>query len=961
MSYNNANFGDHDHKNISVNRYFRGFLLVLGLLVTCSYVHGQQNIVIQVTDTQEQPVESALVLHKPGNQSSLTSVTGHISIDVSGSLSDTFRIYALGYQRVEYILRINMARDTVQIILEPDPLQLDAVVVTGSYTEGAKFNTSSAITTQTGVQITRQAPSGTADILGTVPGVFADASAGDVFTRVYSRGISASAEDDIGWYYVSLQEDGLPVTSVHYTYFGPDFFFRNDLTVSKLEAVRGGISSIMAPNAPAGIFHFLSGSGGEKLQGRLALSVASQGDGNGMYRIDGLIGGPAFKNKWRYHVGGFYRYDEGPRNTDIIWGRGGQLKANLSRTWDKADIRFYAKYLDDQVNRYTGVAASNWNDPEPAFRQDFNTTALLLPKTEAPVPDARDGGVSILDFTTDKGIQTRELALGLQARMQLPKGWELRNALKYSKKSALWNTTIANQPLGLENFLAYFLSGYDNPWGEVVFRDARTQAEVARVNNLGALNAFAGLPPDFEYLNGALPFDAVMGIAPWQKDDELEEIMHQLVIAKDLGKHSIHVGSFFAFADVRPFTQASYAYATYAPEPVMLSVTLENPGGPPIQLSDDQGVANYAGLLYQNGDITATQLAVFLHDQFRISPELTLDGGMRYEYIRHNGDKDRYMPVDVEGGMDGDPATGYDQSSLVATGEVDEFDYSYRHLSTSVGANYRFTDAAALFARLTFGHKAPELNYYLNNFPNLPVDQEATTQRVIQGEVGGKVQSGGIHLFSTFFWSRLDRVPFSEFVFDQSGQGGLFFTPVQLNQTTTYGLELESVFLLSRAFEVNMHATLQQGSANKYTLYDAAGTTETEDDAIIDYSGNTLPHTPAVMLSVMPRYVKGSFDCFAKWNYMGRREGNISNGVELPGFHLFDMGMGFRVTEHVRFSGTIRNLFNGTGIMNFFGPNMFGSNANAATPEYVAGNPSDTFVVFPVPPRRIFLKAEFDF
>ena len=45
---------------------------------------------------------------------------------------------------------------------------------------------------------------GTADILSNAPGIFADASTGEVFSRVFSRGVSLSAEDDIGWFYNSL-------------------------------------------------------------------------------------------------------------------------------------------------------------------------------------------------------------------------------------------------------------------------------------------------------------------------------------------------------------------------------------------------------------------------------------------------------------------------------------------------------------------------------------------------------------------------------------------------------------------------------------------------------------------------------------------------------------------------------------------------------------------------------------
>ena len=55
------------------------------------------------------------------------------------------------------------------------------------------------------------------------------------------------------------------------------------------------------------------------------------------------------------------------------------------------------------------------------------------------------------------------------------------------------------------------------------------------------------------------------------------------------------------------------------------------------------------------------------------------------------------------------------------------------------------------------------------------------------------------------------------------------------------------------------------------------------------------------------------------------------------------------------------NLFNSTGLLNFFGPNEFGSNANAATADFIDQNPNASFVVFPISPRSIFFKVGYDF
>jgi len=52
-------------------------------------------------------------------------------------------------------------------------------------------------------------------------------SLGEIRNTVYSRGVSVGSNDGAsGYYYVSLQEDGLPVTNATFGNYGPDYFYR---------------------------------------------------------------------------------------------------------------------------------------------------------------------------------------------------------------------------------------------------------------------------------------------------------------------------------------------------------------------------------------------------------------------------------------------------------------------------------------------------------------------------------------------------------------------------------------------------------------------------------------------------------------------------------------------------------------------------------------------------------------
>jgi len=426
-----------------------------------------------------------------------------------------------------------------------------------------------------------------------------------------------------------------------------------------------------------------------------------QGESNPLVRYDLNLGGLLANNGLSYNIGGFYRYDQGARNTAITWENGGQVKANVTKKTNNGFIKIYAKYLNDKVNRYQGLAATNWRDPQAAFGQDFNNTALNLPKLSTNISDGRvaeNDATATYAYDTDDGVRTKDIALGLDISHAV-NGWTIRSNFKVSDKSADWNATIANQPLGLEGLFPYLLSGIDPtfqniPLGQVVFRDANSNDVLARVNNLGILNIFQGQPASFEYLEGSLPNDAVLGIAPWKKIDEATEFMEQLTISKQIDNHSITGGAYFAYSSVESFTSASFAYATYENEPRNLYVTLENEGSPVIELSDRAGISNYGGLLYNRGDAKITQFAVFLNDNIQATDKLTIDAGLRYERISHEGEKDRSLPTFAPGGIDGDETTAFNNSVLLA-GQRDPFDFNYDYLSWSLGLNYLLTEDIA--------------------------------------------------------------------------------------------------------------------------------------------------------------------------------------------------------------------------------------------------------------------------
>lgn len=918
-------------------------------------IFGQVKVSGKIITSSASPVENAAILLNPSNIGTTSNASGEFTFSNITSGSYTISVKILGYKTLIKEIEVKNLDINLDLVLEEDILNLESVVVIGTFDPRLSLESSTSISVLKQKDIQETFPQGTAGLLQNIAGTFTDTSAGEIYTKVYTRGVSASAEDDMGWYYVSLQEDGLPVSLIQHSYYSPDLFHRTDLMTERVEAIRGGSSAITAMNAPGGIYNFQSKGIRQEFGGEVEISRGFLGGDNAMERVDVVLGG-TLGNDWFFNIGGHYRRDDGPRDNDFTFSKGGQLKFNIIKKTDRGSLKFYGKYLNDRTNRYTGVAATNWENPTPAFGQNFNNTSLLMPNFNATIPDGRNlDNNSTFDFNPTQGVLAKDIAFGFDFSRELGNDWSLKNNVKFSSKKANWQTSISNAFGTLNGFLPYFLSDNQFRIGEFVFSDAKSGTEIARVDNSGIA---IGQP--FQYVNGSLPNDAIMGTSAWYKDNTADELMNQMVIRKKTKNHDLNFGTSLGFSNTSHYTSGSFAFVTYEPNPRMLSVSLENPEQPTLALSDANGVSNYGGLFYINAEAKVSQIAGFINDRWSISDKIHLDLGLRYETINHNGSKDRFAPNSQNGGIDGDPLTVYDNGVLASTGEQDNFDYNYNYVSYSAAINYTIDENSALFARFSKGNKAPELNYYFNNFSNVPINQKGTIQKVIQTEIGAKLNAKQFAFTGTAFWSKLKDVGITNFEFDESN-GSIFYTPILFNSSDTYGFEWESVYTPINHLEFSFNGVIQNPKATDWKIYDAAGSVDTSDDTILDYSGNILPFNPKLMFNLGTRFQKNNLSAFLKWQYLGKRQGNVANGFELDAYSVFNLGGAYKISENITANLVAQNLFNSDGLANFFGANSFGANANGATPDFIANNPDASFVVFPILRRRFLLKLNYYF
>jgi len=929
------------------NKVVQCLITALLYLLSTTSVIGQITVTGQVTEPDGlTPIPFALIAYEEQGITVSSDATGGFSLAVP-SLPITLKVSSFSFRTTQQIIK----DAPVLITLEKDPLLLESIVISDYQTQSDLLQSQNALTIIG--DPSSQAATGIASLISEVPGVFIDGSLGEVYSRVYTRGIAASAEDDIGWYYQSLQEDGLPITTIQYNYFTPDFFFRPDLATQRMEALRGGKSGILFQNAPGGSFNFINQGFSSSTQTTLRSTLGLVGESNLYYKLEGMTT-VALDEQLSIMLSGMYRYDRGARTTEYPWNKGGQLKGKIHKVISNGSLSFTAKYLNDHVNRYTGMAAQNWSAPEPAFGQSFNYTALMLPALENTIPSAQG-----YDFDTADGIHVKDFSMQANIDFDIST-WLIDWKLKYSTKSIDWNTSFANQPLGLDNFLAYFVSGATFPFGTVTFADARSGETLAVVNNTEALNVFQGGAAAFSYIDGSLPNDALLGIAPWKKQDQLSEYSSQLSVMKIIGDHQLSFGGFYAQSSLDYFTNASFAYATYELEPRLLTASVTDFEGNNVAISDQLGMSNYGGLFFESGRFDVSQYALYLNDHYSITPRLTADLGLRFESVSHRGALDVPAAVDQAGGLDGDPSTQYDQSFQAASGVSQDLNFLYQYLSYSGSLQYALTDQQYVYLRLSHGNKAPELNNYIQNFSGLPIENPSAVQGITQAELSYKMQTPIIGMTLTGFLSELSNVGVSDFLFDQQ-TNDIFYTPLQTNATRTTGVELSWSAKISDHISFRGSQTFQQSKATTFTVYQPNGSADTADDSIIDFSGNELAHIPAIMstINIDGRY--GPLSYSLNWKYMGKRFGNAENSFTLPAYHTFGLNLNYGITTQLKASLMVNNLFNAAGLANFFGPNEFGSSANNASADYIAQNPNASYVVFPILPRSSYLSISYSF
>lgn len=944
------------------------FLLVCIGFFMIGFTQAQTGeITGQVKDQSGVVLPGASVLIEETQNGTMTDFDGNFKISGLEEGDYSVIISYVGFTRKSISVTVPQSQP-LSIALAEDATQLDDVIVTGVFDARSRMEASVAITTIGAKQLARVAPTSSADLLKNIPGVFVNQARGEIWNSVYSRGLSAGSIDNLnGYRYVSLQEDGLPVTNVE---LFPDLFLRADAMTARVEAVRGGTASILGANAPGGIFNYVSKTGGNEFAGEVRAKYGLEGNGkNPYYRADFNIGGP-LGNGWNYNLGGFFRQSDGARARGYPINKGGQIRGNLLKKYKTGSFQLNLKYLNDKNDRMAFIPSTNWQDPQVADGfSKYDSYGLYDFSIEIPFNEE-----GTRTFNSTDLLHNIDKSIGFNWKQDLGNGFSLKNDFKYSRKDDERNGTAVVTPISTTSFLFYAIPSLfagPNPsrTGTYRFSDPRTGQEFGTV----LLEPNVGPGPPAILTPGAnnnfpgsnVQPNSLLFMPMFYQDIDRNEIANQLVFSKKTEKSSFNLGSFYSRSklDITNWSKGmGLSGGLIQDRPVPAQITLDADDGNTYEVTSPEGFMNVGWSGSDDGETTQGIFALFFGHNWKITPKLTLDYGMRYENVTSEGFNSIAIPNDPTegGGLDGNPLTIWDNGGGVAGPPVN-YDYNLNSFSYTAGLNYKFSEENAIYARFARGNKAPSTFFYLDlNSEFLVENTPALLEEITQFEIGYKVNTDNLKMVVTPFYSNLNNVPIIQTF---SNEDGTRYSPLfQFAEYTTYGLEVETTYNITDKWLVRANAVFQSSTADKYTTWDEGGDGPA-DDSILDYSGNEADNAANVILNINPIYNGEKFYASLNYSYMGDRQANVPNSFVLPAFGNVDLAFGYDFSKNFGLQLNINNVLDKYGILGWQGPGGFPAalNLDGYSPDFISNNPNAIFSTQGSMPRAYFLTATYRF
>lgn len=840
-------------------------VVLLAFLVVVDLSAQQQGTITgRVVDDAGQPLGSAAVATVETRQGTLTRADGTYLLEVEPG-EHTIQVSTLGYAAQTASATVTVGQEvTLDFTLERDALALRGIVVTGTRTARRQQDATVALGVIDAEQLRRSQPQSVAEALRTISGFHAEEGGGEVAVNAFVRGLPSPG----GFQYITLQEDGMPIRSVPDAgaAFSPeDVFFRQDLSVRSVEVAKGGASTLFGVNAPGGIINYRSRTGGDVLRSTLKFTVGQ----TDLYRLDFNSNGP-IGDDYRFNVGGFYRYDEGPRRSGLAT-EGLQLKGNLTRLLDRGRLRFHFKYIDDQVQFFLPIAHKS-QTLEPAIPSDGTHNSAAAADFAVPTPN--DG---LFRSNMANGVLTRGASVMVDYASEFGEGWSVENKARWSDFEHEFNIFIPFVAANADAFADSLMTG---PGDRAVY--------------------------SFTNGGGEATPEAVMPQGVWSLIRPTRDFADQLTVKKridgDAWRHDLSLGTYISRSDLTGLQIQPTMLFELADQPRALDLRIEHADGSTTQVTRANGILE-AGNNYRNGQALANTVAVFGSDEITIDDRLRIDVGARYERQTSTVRLENVARFDLG-------PTLAEQDVAGGTGSFIRRELSFDDFGVALGVNYALTDIVNVYGAASRGFVFPPLSTFTGdvrideNGDFVQPDPEEN-EEFLQAELGVRVASSQFSGTMSGYWVRInDRLQTQIRIID----GVALDVTDAVGRSRTFGIEANGAFSPTAAPGLTLESsiTLQDHAATDFVI---------RDD---DFSGNEIKRVPELMLNGSVGYERSGTDAWLSWNHVGARFADDANLFELPAFDIFSANLGYVLPvadgRTVRADINVYNLFDSAGL-----------------------------------------------
>lgn len=835
-------------------------MLCFTMLLLVSQAFAQSGVLSgTVTDTKGNALIGANV--SAGSKSATTNENGSYTLSGLAEGKTTVTVTFIGYKTVVQEVSVKGAT-TANLQMEDESKSLDEVVVTGVVRQRTKLQSSVSVSSVNTAQIEQAAPRSTAEIFRSIAGIKAEPTGGEGNANITVRGIPIASG---GAKFLQLHEDGLPVMQFGDVAFGnADIFVRNDQTLARVEAIRGGSASTLASNSPAGIINFIS-KDGKKEGGTLMQQV---GVDFGQTRTDFEYGSP-LSESLRFHVGGFYRQGEGPRNAGYTANLGGQFKANLTKEFKNGYVRLYVKYLNDKSIGYlpmpvkvSGTNANpNWSSVNGFdILQDTPHSALFLDNLTIGADGERRRS------NIGDGMHPINTSFGAEMSFDLGDDWKVENRFR-------------------QNYIkGRFVSLFP-----------------AEVTTGGALATAFGVS-NLTYANGPLAGtnfgnnSLAMRIHTFDTEiNNFNNFTNDLKLSKKFGDVDLTLGYYRAFQNIG----MSWLWNSYLMEVKGDNAALLNAGTATSNGLYAYGVPFWGNCCTRNYDANYDITAPYAAAQWKANEKLTVDASVRFDSGKARGTyagatQAVNLDVNNNGVIDGPEAS----VSVVDNANRKPINYDYDYTSYSLGLNYLLNENQSVFGRYSRGGRAnaDRLLFGPNVLNSGAAVGGLSADMVDQAEIGYKRRGTNHTFYATAFYSKV-----SEQNWDfGGGAGGIRQIQREYN---AMGLELEGSYRM-KDFNIMGNVTYTKAEIASDALNPAV-------------EGNRPRRQADFIYNIVPSYkFGGKRQHLVGFSVIGTTKAYAQddNQLVMPGYAYVNPFLSFELTQGLSATVNINNVFDTIGI-----------------------------------------------